>query len=54
MPLRERRELPLMIEAMRCWREIVPELDEDIGFTVGGVTYLAETEADMRRHEAWL
>ena len=51
---RDLRELPLMIEAMRCWREIVPELDEDIGFTVGGVTYLAETEADMRRHEAWL
>ncbi len=47
---RDLRELPLMIEAMRCWREIVPELDEDIGFTVGGVTYLAETEADMRRH----
>lgn len=51
---RDMRELPLMIEALRCWHEIVPTLDEDIGFTVGGVTYLAETEQALHRHEKWL
>ena len=51
---RDLRELPLMIESMRCWHEIVPELDEDIGFKVGGVTYLAETPKDLQRHEEWL
>lgn len=51
---RDPRELPLMIESLRCWHALVPELDEDIGFKVGGVTYLAETEKDLRRHETWL
>src|SRR3546814_5505188 len=51
---RDFRELPLMIESLRCWHEIVPRLDEDIGFEVGGVTYLAETDKDMARHAAWL
>lgn len=51
---RDVRELALMIESMRCWHGIVSELDEDIGFSVGGVTYLAETEKDLARHEAWL
>ena len=51
---RDIRELPLMIESMRCWHQIVADLDEDIGFAVGGVTYLAETAKDLARHEAWL
>ncbi|MEQ9330034.1 FAD-binding oxidoreductase [Thalassobaculum sp.] len=51
---RDVRELPLMIESMRCWHQIVADLDEDIGFAVGGVTYLAETAKDLARHEAWL
>lgn len=51
---RDFRELPLMIESLRCWHEIVPQLDEDIGFKVGGVTYIAETAKDLARHEAWL
>ena len=51
---RDLRELPLMIESMRCWQALVPELDEDIGFKVGGVTYLADNEKDLHRHEAWL
>jgi len=51
---RDVRELPLMIESLRCWHEIVKELDEDIGFAVGGVTYLAETAKELARHEAWL
>ncbi|GAB4193837.1 MAG: FAD-binding oxidoreductase [Thalassobaculales bacterium] len=51
---RDMRELPLMIEAMRCWQEMLGDLDEDIGFRIGGVTYLAESEADLARHEAWL
>lgn len=51
---RDPRELALMIESLRRWHEIVPDLDEDIGFAAGGVTYLAETEAEMQGHEQWL
>ena len=43
-----------MIESLRCWHALIPELDEDIGFKVGGVTYLADNEKDLQRHEAWL
>ncbi|WP_119422184.1 NAD(P)/FAD-dependent oxidoreductase [Desertibaculum subflavum] len=51
---RDPGELALMIESLRRWHEIVPTLDEDIGFTVGGVTSLAETEAELAEREAWL
>src|SRR5690606_24841323 len=51
---RDPRELALMILAERLWHELLPELDEDIGFTVGGVTYLIETEAEMDRRAPWL
>ena len=51
---RDLRELELMIDARHRWAEIVPELDQDVGHVVGGITYLAESEADLARHEAWL
>ena len=51
---RDVAELPLMIEAERLWHEIAREADEDFGFRVGGVTHLAETEAELAEREAWL
>lgn len=51
---RDPGELALMIESLRRWHEIVPTLDEDIGFKVGGITSLAETEAELAEREAWL
>ena len=51
---RDFRELELTIESLRRWPEIVRGLDEDVGFTVGGVTYLAESEDDLGRYETWL
>ena len=47
-------EIPLMIEASDLWRRVASEAGEPIGFEVGGSTYLAETEADLARHAAWL
>ena len=46
-------ELPLMIEASDLWRRLAAEAG-DIGHRQGGCTYLAETEADLARHAAWL
>jgi len=51
---RDVKELPLMIESERLWREIVEEVDEDIGYRVGGVTYLAQTEAELALRESWM
>jgi glycine/D-amino acid oxidase-like deaminating enzyme len=51
---RDPRELPAIILALRLWEEIAAEVGADIGWHKGGVAYLAETEAELARHAAWL
>jgi glycine/D-amino acid oxidase-like deaminating enzyme len=51
---RDPRELPAIILALRLWENLARELPEDIGWTRGGVAYLAETDAELGRLEAWL
>jgi len=51
---RDPGELALMRESSRLWEELAREVDTDIGFRRTGVTYLAETDADVARFEAWL
>lgn len=51
---RDPRELPAIILALRLWEAIATELDEDIGWHRGGVAYLAASDAELARHEAWL
>ncbi len=50
---RDPREIAGSIQALRLWQDIA-ERAPDIGFHVGGITHLAETDADLARHEAWL
>ena len=50
---RAAEELPLMIEASDLWRRLAAEVG-GIGYRTEGSTYLAETEADLARHVAWL
>jgi glycine/D-amino acid oxidase-like deaminating enzyme len=51
---RDPRELPAIILALRLWEELAAALPEDIGWQRGGIAYLAETEAELARHAAWL
>jgi glycine/D-amino acid oxidase-like deaminating enzyme len=51
---RDPRELPAAILALRLWEEIAGALADDIGWKRGGIAYLAETEAERVRFEAWL
>jgi glycine/D-amino acid oxidase-like deaminating enzyme len=51
---RDPAELPLIIQSLRLWAEIAADLPEDIGWTIGGVTYLVENHADAARYTAWL
>ncbi|MEL7260255.1 MAG: FAD-binding oxidoreductase [Pseudomonadota bacterium] len=51
---RDPDELPIMIEANALWQQLATETNVDIGLTQGGVTYLAESDADMERYAAWL
>ena len=51
---RDPRELPLIIESLRLWRELNQRIEEETGFRQCGVVYLARTAADLEAHEAWL
>ncbi|WP_372886007.1 NAD(P)/FAD-dependent oxidoreductase [Shimia sp.] len=51
---RDLAELPIMIEARRLWCELAAELDEDIGLTPCGLSFLGRSDADVDRYEAWL
>jgi glycine/D-amino acid oxidase-like deaminating enzyme len=51
---RDPRELPLIIESLRLWRELNQRVEEETGFRQCGVAYLARTAADLEAHEAWL
>ncbi len=47
-------EIPLMIQSARLWQELVSEMDQDIGFHIGGTLYLSETEKRYQANQAWL
>ncbi|MFW5832514.1 MAG: NAD(P)/FAD-dependent oxidoreductase [Pseudomonadota bacterium] len=47
-------ELELIVQSLRLWQEIVDEVPDDIGWHVGGVAYLVESDADAARYAAWL
>jgi glycine/D-amino acid oxidase-like deaminating enzyme len=51
---RDPRELPAIVLALRLWQEIAETVPEDIGWHRGGIAYLAETDAELARFEAWL
>ncbi len=51
---RDPRELPAIVLALRLWEELADALTEAIGWHRGGIAYLAETEAELARHAAWL
>lgn len=49
---RDARELPLSVIANELWQDIQARVD--VGYRRTGLAYLAQTEADMTRHQAWL
>jgi len=52
---RDLAELPIMIESNRIWRGLAADTGEpDLTFTQGGCLYLATSQAEMARYEAWL
>lgn len=51
---RDPAELPIMVEANRHWRDLAAQTNRDIGLTKGGVTYPAQSDAQMARYADWL
>ena len=51
---RDRDELPIMMESNRIWRDLAKDTGErDLVFTGAGCAYLAESEREIARFEAW-
>lgn len=51
---RDEREMPLIIESLRQWRELDRVCETSTGFRECGVMYVGESEADESRFAAWL
>lgn len=51
---RDQREIPLIIESLRLWKDMNRVVEGETGFRECGVLYVSETEAARAYHEAWL
>lgn len=51
---RDPHELPIMVEANQLWTELASQTNVDIGLKRSGVTYLAESDKDMKGFADWL
>jgi glycine/D-amino acid oxidase-like deaminating enzyme len=51
---RDPDEIPIVLEAADHWRALAQQTNVDIGLRQEGVTYLAESEKDYAKYEAWL
>lgn len=51
---RDPREIPLMIESLRIWRELNKRTGEETGFRQTGTLYICPDEQAYAKREAWL
>jgi glycine/D-amino acid oxidase-like deaminating enzyme len=51
---RDEREMPLIVESLRLWRDMDRLTDSATGFRESGVMYVGESEQDEQRFQAWL
>lgn len=51
---RSAADVPLSLAADKLWRALPERVSQDVGYRQAGIMYLAKTEAEMAKHEAWL
>jgi glycine/D-amino acid oxidase-like deaminating enzyme len=51
---RDEREMPLIVESLKLWRDMDRLTESATGFRECGVLYLAESEDDERAFDTWL
>ena len=51
---RDPDEIPIMVEAVRLWRELAGETNVDVGLRQQGITYFARDAKALENYEAWL
>jgi glycine/D-amino acid oxidase-like deaminating enzyme len=51
---RDHRELPMMIESIRIFRELETEIGESVGFAQGGCLFTADNEKQLQEFHDWI
>jgi glycine/D-amino acid oxidase-like deaminating enzyme len=51
---RDPRELPMMIESIRIYRDLEREIGESVGFAEGGCLFTADTERQLQEFHDWI
>ena len=51
---RDPREMPLIVESLKLWRDMNRTTESETGFRTCGVMYVGETEDDENRFAVWL
>ncbi len=51
---RDPRELPMMIESIKIFRELENEIGENVGFSQGGCLFTASTDRQLEDFHSWI
>jgi len=51
---RDKREMPMAMEAMRIWRGLAEDIGEDVGYEQGGCIFAARNDKELGAFVQWL
>lgn len=51
---RDPREMPMIVESLRIWRDLAQEIGEDVGFAETGCLFMARNRKELDRFANWL
>jgi len=51
---RDEREIPMMLESLKIWRNFNSELNGETGFEQGGCIYTAYNERELQEYRSWI
>jgi len=51
---RDKREMPMAMQAMRIWRGLAEEIGEDVGYEQGGCIFAARNDKELGAFSKWL
>ena len=52
--LRDTREMPMIVESLRIWRDLEAEIGENVGFHEEGVMIAAHSDKEVERFSEWI
>ena len=51
---RDLREMPMIVESLRIWRQLGEAIGEDLGYREHGVLFLVDSDRRLERYTRWL